>query len=249
MTGEQETVDTCLPILAQALGRPLSELARYWADLKADAEFMAAINRAVAGVPEFGGKVFLHPSEFRTYRCMLYLVTRALGPELFVETGVHNGLGSAFILRALEHNGRGVLHSIDLPSSEPAILEQGNRQMPAGRPPGWVIPPELRARHRLHIGPAQEELPKLLAAIGPIDVFLHDSDHSYQHMMFELRTAWPHLKPSGLVLCDNIEANSAWFDFESEVTGRGWVVASFDQPERVWKHGLLPARPAGGRHR
>lgn len=248
MTGEQEPVDKCLPILAQALGRRLSELAGYWADLQADAAFMAAINRAVTGVPEFGGKVFRHPSEYRTYRCMLYPVTRALGPELFVETGVHNGLGSAFILRALEHNGRGVLHSIDLPSFEQEILDQGNRQRPAGRRPGWVIPSELLARQPLYIGPAEEELPKLLAEIGPIDVFLHDSDDSYQHMMFELRTAWPHLKPSGWVLCDNIEAISAWFDFESEVAGRGWVVASFDQPERVWKHGLLP-RPAEVRHR
>ncbi len=242
MTDDQEPVERCLPILAQAFGCALTELNGYWTDLQADAEFLADINRAVAGVPEFHGKSFSHPSEFRAYRCMLYLLTRALRPGLFVETGVHNGLGSAFVLLALQHNGRGTLHSIDLPSSEPVILGQGNRRMPAGRRPGWLIPPRLLARHRLYIGPAQQELPPLLAALGSIDVFLHDSDHSYEHMMFEMHEAWPRLSDGGWLVCDNIEANRSWHDFEAKVGRTGFMVASFDTAERVWQHGLLARR-------
>jgi predicted O-methyltransferase YrrM len=239
MTDDQEPIERCLPILSRALGRELSDLNGYWDDLQADHEFLAAINRAVDGVAEFAGTSFRHPSQFRTYRCMLYVVTRALRPELFVETGVHNGLGSAFVLLAMRHNDRGTLHSIDLPSAEPAILEQGNRRMPAGRPPGWLIPPHLLGRHRLYIGRAQERLPPLLAELGSIDVFLHDSDHSYEHMMFEMRTAWPRLAGGGWLLCDNIEANRAWADFSAEAGGAGFTVASFDTPTRQWKHGLL----------
>ena len=47
-------------------------------------------------------------------RCC-YLVCRLLEPAVVVETGVAYGVSSAFILRALEKNGRGVLHSVDLP--------------------------------------------------------------------------------------------------------------------------------------
>ena len=247
MTDDQEPIARCLPVLSRALGRPLSELNGYWDELQGDGDFLAAINGAVAGVPEFEGRSFRHPSEFRAYRCLLYLLTRALRPERFVETGVHNGLGSAFVLLAMRHNDRGTLHSIDLPSVEPVILQQGNRRMPAGRPPGWLIPPHLLGRHRLYIGPAQQELPKLLEELGSIDLFLHDSDHSYEHMTFEMRAAWPRLNPGGWLVCDNIEANRAWADFESETGSAGFTVASFDTPARQWKHGLMAKGPAGER--
>ena len=173
---------------------------------------------------------------------MLYLATRALRPEVFIETGVHNGLGSAFVLLAMRHNDRGTLHSIDLPSVEQNMLDQGNHRMPPDRQPGWLIPAQLRDRHRLYIGPAQVELPKLLAVLPPPEVFLHDSDHTYEHMLFEMRLAWRHLHADGWLLCDNIEANRSWADFEAEVGGGGWIVTSFDTPVRVWQHGLIAKR-------
>ena len=242
MTPQQEPIERCLPILARAFGRALSEISGYWEDLQGDGDFLAAINRAVAGVPEFGGKTFRCASEFRSYRCMLYLATRALRPEVFIETGVHNGLGSAFVLLAMRHNDRGTLHSIDLPSVEQNMLDQGNHRMPPDRQPGWLIPAQLRDRHRLYIGPAQVELPKLLAVLPPPEVFLHDSDHTYEHMLFEMRLAWRHLHADGWLLCDNIEANRSWADFEAEVGGGGWIVTSFDTPVRVWQHGLIAKR-------
>src|SRR5215211_6147252 len=51
-------------------------------------------------------------------RCC-YLVCRLLEPAVVIETGVAYGVSSAFILRALEENGRGVLHSVDLPPLRP----------------------------------------------------------------------------------------------------------------------------------
>jgi predicted O-methyltransferase YrrM len=235
----QEPIETCLPILARAFARPLPELQQYWSDLRGDARFLAALNGTIADVPEFAGKQFQSPAELRIYRCMLYLATRALRPSTFVETGVHNGLGSAFTLLALHHNAHGTLHSIDLPSTDQVILDQGNRRMPAGRTPGWLIPAYLRDRHRLTIGPAQTALPHVLAELGAVDVFLHDSDHSYPHMMFEMGLAWGYLRRGGWLLCDNIEANTAWRDFSGATGGSPYDVASFDSPARVWKHGLL----------
>ncbi|HSE65818.1 MAG TPA: class I SAM-dependent methyltransferase, partial [Gemmatimonadales bacterium] len=235
----QEPVEHCLPILAAATQKPLSEIEGYWKELKEDREFLAAINKAIEPVTEFSGKQFRDPAELRPYRCMLYILTRAVRPEVFVETGVHNGLGSAFSLLALMRNGSGVLHSVDLPPIDQAMLDQGNRTMPEGKPSGWVIPAYLRRSHRLYLAPAQVQLPKLLAELGQIDLFLHDSDHSYQHMMFEMGVAWDYIRPGGWLVCDNIEANDAWRDFDRGMGGGGYVISSFDTPTRVWKHGLL----------
>jgi hypothetical protein len=238
----QEPVEKCLPILADACGRPLAEVTGYWEELQQDLEFLAAINQSIRDVSEFSGKQFQHPEELRPYRCMLYILTRIERPEVFVETGVHNGLGSSFTLLALKRNGSGTLHSIDLPPVEETMLDQGNRRMPEGRPSGWVIPHYLRARHRLHMERAQVRLPKVLADLGRVDVFLHDSDHTYQHMMFEMGLAWDYITPGGWLLCDNVEANNAWRDFEAGVGGGGRLISSFDTPTRVWKHGLLRKR-------
>jgi len=238
----QEPVERCLPILAAACQRPRSELEAYWNELQEDAEFLAAINQAVQDVPEFSGKQFQHLSELRPYRCMLYILTRTVRPGIFIETGVHNGLGSSFTLLAMKRNGTGMLHSIDLPPVEEAMLDQGNRRMPEGRPSGWIIPEYLRSHHRLYMAPAQTQLPKLLAECGEIDIFLHDSDHTYQHMVFEMGLSWDYIRPGGLLVCDNIEANDAWSDFERGMGGGGHIIASFDTPTRVWKHGLLRKR-------
>jgi predicted O-methyltransferase YrrM len=235
----QEPVESSLGILAAAFKQPESVIRTYWEELQGDAYFLKSINRSIRDVPEFSGKQFEHPSELRPYRCMLYILTRILRPDVFIETGVHNGLGSAFTLLAMTRNGTGVLHSIDLPPVHQEMLDQGNRLMPQGRPSGWVIPAYLRTHHRLHIAPAQTQLPVLLAQAGQIDVFLHDSDHSYQHMMFEMGLTWDYLKPGGWLVCDNIEANDAWRDFERGMGGGGYIVASFNTPTRVWKHGLL----------
>jgi hypothetical protein len=58
-------------------------------------------------------------------------------------------------------------------------------------------------------------------------------------MMFELALAWLYLRPKGWLICDNVEQNSAFFDFVRGVHSEELVVASFDTPERVWKHGLV----------
>src|SRR5262245_53001084 len=45
----------------------------------------------------------------------LYAIIRKFRPQLAVETGVCAGFSTAFILQAMQKNGSGRLHSIDLP--------------------------------------------------------------------------------------------------------------------------------------
>src|SRR5713101_311866 len=119
-----------------------------------------------------------------------YAAVRAVAPDCVVETGVANGVSSSYLLLALAKNGRGRLHSVGLPDS--AFL-------PAGKQPGWLVPEWLRANWRIHLGDAKEILPGLFAQTGKIDVFIHDSLHTYDHMLWEFETAYPHLRRGGLL--------------------------------------------------
>jgi predicted O-methyltransferase YrrM len=123
-----------------------------------------------------------------TFDCeTIYSLVRAMRPSVVVETGVCYGASSAYILEALEDNGHGVLYSIDLGNTE-------------DEPPNdFFVRPSLRDRWRLIIGDSREELPRLLEQLGHIDLFHHDSLHTYEHMTWEYETAFPYLTPNGVL--------------------------------------------------
>jgi predicted O-methyltransferase YrrM len=147
----------------------------------------------------------------------VYAIVRAFKPRVIVETGVASGLSSAHILRAIAKNGTGTLYSIDLPN-----VQQGS-VLPEGRTSGWIVPHSLRGPWKLRIGDSRKALPDLLGTLGHIDMFLHDSDHSYEHMSFEFEEAFPRLERGGLLMSDDTHLHAAWDDFCA-------------------KHGLLPTR-------
>jgi predicted O-methyltransferase YrrM len=154
----------------------------------------------------------------------LYRLLRDLQPQVAVETGVCNGVSTAFLLLALEDNGEGELHSIDLPEIAGEEYEEGTfwdgkggAVIPPGKEPGWMVPPELRDRWHLVLGRSQEELPSLLERVGAIDFFMHDSEHSYECMSFEFRTAWEALSEGGVLVADDVNVNSAWDEFVRDV--------------------------------
>jgi predicted O-methyltransferase YrrM len=156
----------------------------------------------------------------------LYAILRRLEPRLAVETGVANGFSTAFSLLALEANGQGELHSIDLPREvgrEYAAGEfyegQGRAGIPPGSEPGWLIPERLRERWTLHLGRSQDELPPLLERLGTIDSFMHDSEHSFDCMWFEYQQAWPALRPGGVLVSDDVNSTEAFPRF-AEQEGR-----------------------------
>ncbi len=128
----------------------------------------------------------------------LYCLTRLTGARTVVETGVAGGFSSAAFLTALEANGDGCLHSIELP----------NRLRV-----GWAIPARLKSIWDLRLGSSEELLGYLLEELGSIDIFMHDSNHTYETMMFEFETAWPKIASAGLLISDDIHWNSAFFDF------------------------------------
>lgn len=147
---------------------------------------------------------------------VVYALVRLLRPRVLVETGVADGFTTSHILQALEDNGVGKLYSVDLP----------HYLLPTGRGPGWMVEERLRSRWELRVGDAALLLPPLLGELGPIDMFLHDSLHTYDHMMMEFRAAWRRLAHGGLFLSHDVGQNRAFMDFMSErsVPWRDWRV-------------------------
>ena len=140
-----------------------------------------------------------------TLGLVLYIICRRQKPDIVVETGVASGVSSSHVLCALEQNERGQLYSIDLSGW------QENQS-------GWLIPDYLRHRWHLIAGKSSVKLAPLLKKVSRMDIFLHDSDHSYRNMLWEFQTAWASLKIGGLLLAHNIDYNEAFSDFSR---GRG----------------------------
>jgi len=152
-------------------------------------------------------------------RRILYLLCRYLQPERVVETGVWLGYSSAMILQALEDNGIGLLTSIDLPGA--TYIADGthvDESLCLGATTGMVVPQELWHRWQLILRDSREVLPGVLKENRQIDIFIHDSEHSYETMIFEYRTAWPHIKQGGLLISDDIDWNTAFLDFSKEIS-------------------------------
>jgi predicted O-methyltransferase YrrM len=195
----------------------------------------ATIRRRYEGKPFKGGWLETAPGQ------ALYALARVVTPAAIVETGVANGVSSTFWLAALAANRSGALYSIDYPRVEGDRLDPAEFPgrdlhgsfLTAGTRSGWAVPAELRDRWALVLGPSQRELPALLAHLGGIDVFLHDSLHTYDHMSFEFETAWGALRPGGVLLADNADWNGALLDF-----ARARAV----EPVRVDGHGLAGVR-------
>ena len=165
--------------------------------------------------PFFKRKNFDSIYDFGFLRVLLGVLTISLRSKKIVETGVLHGLSSAFILAGLElNNEKGELVSIDLPSTfelGPAQMDGYDDVLPPEKQPGWVVSNNYHDYWNLKIASSRDILPTLNS--NSIDIFFHDSDHSYSNVYFELNESLRFVKPGGIILCDNLEANNAFTDF------------------------------------
>ena len=167
-------------------------------------------------------------------RLALYVLCRAKKPAVVVETGVGSGTSSSFILCALDKNGRGKLFSIDVPwytvthNWKDHFVNNEIKPHPFETQSGWIIPDYLIGRWELSIGMSNEKLPPLLKNTGLVDVFFHDSEHSYENMSWEFRTIWPGLKKNGVMLVHNVDNNNAFAEFEQNVGGHSFKLSGLN---------------------
>ena len=171
-------------------------------------------------------------------RTALYVLCRTLKPEVVVETGVASGMSSSFILRALDKNAKGKLHSIDVPWHTVKQIWQRNpadepiHEQPIETKSGWIIPERLKERWDLTLGKTSEKLPALLKKIAPVDIFFHDSAHVYENMIWEFQTIWPNLRKGGIMMAHNIDKHCAFADFEKSVGGTSYRLSGLNNDGR-----------------
>jgi predicted O-methyltransferase YrrM len=160
----------------------------------------------VDSVPKSADRSRYYPASSGMERCHLNLIYKAVRltrPNRVVETGVADGRSSRAILQALFANGCGQLTSLEVASDV-----------------GTLIEPALKDRWRLEVLPEsgrKAAVRRCLVAQAPLDVFIHDSDHSYGWQSFEYRTAYQALRPGGLLISDDIDASFAFVDFVARV--------------------------------
>jgi predicted O-methyltransferase YrrM len=162
---------------------------------------------------------FKLPQKLQRYksRMCLYGLVKMLQPRRVVETGCGGGYGAAFMLHAMEQNECGRLTSID--SSE--HFDAKYFALPEGLPCGGMIPVEFRDTWVLSMMGAEVGLPNVLSQYDTIDMFVHDSLHTHDHMTFEYQQAWDHLRPGGLLVSHDIWL--PWVKFAKAVN-RSYVV-------------------------
>jgi hypothetical protein len=148
----------------------------------------------------------------------LWCLVAHLRPERIVETGVAHGVSSRVLLERLERNGEGHLWSIDLPDVNPTLHDQI----------AIVVPDALRDRWTYVSGTSRKRLGPLLAELGEIDLFVHDSSPTERNVRFELSSAWDALQ-SGAIVADDLQRSYAWKAFsEARPEATSYVVRADD---------------------
>ena len=168
-----------------------------------------------------------------------WCLTRHLRPRTVVETGVARGLTTRAVLQALATNDCGELASIELPPW------RDRREL--ARQTAAAVPIQLIARWTLVEGSSRRRLPGLLTRLGGIDLFVHDSSHSYRNMSFELEQAWAALRPHGFLLVDDVHRNGAFGECRRRFGMPPGIVCPSDDGRGMFGliHKPRPLGPAG----
>lgn len=197
------------------LGRPALDDTRYDAlrsDLLNDTELAAQYERHIPRLAHISPHKKISTWSERISRAdaqidIFFVLPRVLRPATIVETGVASGSMTSFLLAALHHNDHGSLSSFDI---IPKIGEYGmNWAVESQSEVGFLIPDRYRDRWTLTFADATYAMPRQFEG-KQIDCFFHDSDHSFDHMMFEYSFAAKHLADGGWIVSDDITMTEAF---------------------------------------
>ena len=170
----------------------------------------------------------------RAFAEAIWCIVAHVRPASVVETGVAHGLTSRVILEGLDRYGSGHLWSIDLPAVDSALHPEI----------GVAVPEGLRSRWTYVQGTSRERLPHLLAELGKIDIFIHDSLHTGRNQVFELKSAWAAMRPGGVAVVDDIDHSLAFRTFVDEASPGRWLAAGHVAGSGLWGVAIKAGKPA-----
>jgi hypothetical protein len=198
--------------VAAIAGLPVSRIRGYLCEIDSDDALRAHVR---AGTEASARRGIADPDARYGRRVGWYALVRALRPEHLVETGTDKGLGSCVLAAALLRNGAGRLTTIDI-NPESGYLISGRYSSVVDR----------------RIG---DSLETLAALDRPVDLFLHDSDHSAAYEGAEFRAISPHLADTAVVMSDNAHVTR---ELPLWAEKNGWNFLFFDErPAAHWYPG------------
>jgi len=214
----QATSPVDLHVLCNDISRAISiderELWKYHEEFKTDLRFHHTIKEKFQSTSERPNKI----PKFN-WREFLFILVRAVKPNIMIETGSFDGLSTAVILLAMAKNIKGTLYTIDL--CNPSLPKDIDAE------PAWVVPDYLRDRLQLKKGTSAEHLKSVIEQVGEVDIFYHDSWHTYKNMMFEYQTVWAALRPNGLLMSEYLpDLNDAFKDFTKDKANEPIILAN-----------------------
>ena len=125
-------------------------------------------------------------------------------PEVVIETGVAHGVTSRIVLEAMAQNDLGHLWSVDLPFPFDHRLHGET---------GILVTDVCRPRWSYVEGSSKQRLPPLIAEVGPVEVFIHDSLHTAENTVFEMEQAASAMSAGGVMLVDDIDSHMGFATF------------------------------------
>jgi Methyltransferase domain len=211
-------VGELVSFLADALDSSLEQQASYVHELLTDETLRLEVNDKTRRRP-FSMK--RHLSYGR--RLGWYAIVRTIKPQLAVETGIHDGLGSLVLLAALDRN-----------ASEGA----SGRLMSFDPAPdaGWLVPDRLRRLWTPVYETSNAALARELTG-GEVGFMIHDSWHTYEVEYFELETAARHAAPVCALLSDNAGETSALRDLATQLEASYHIFS--ESPRDHWYGGAV----------
>jgi hypothetical protein len=189
-------------------GSDISQVRSWMAELETDEEFKRGLTKRLSTNPT---RRICATEPHLARRYGWYAIVRALQPENVVETGTALGLGSCVIAAALLRNGHGRLTTIDIDDDSGYLIDEP-----------WAGVIDRR------IGSSVDELAKM----HDVDMFLHDSLHTYEYETKEFTAVAPNLRADAIVLSDNAH-DSAALSHWAEQTGRRYLFFR-EQPVDHW---------------
>ncbi len=135
---------------------------------------------------------------------VIYTIVKVMNPITIIETGMGSGVSTTAMLAA--SNDEANVISID--PGEP--YGKGDKEV------GFLIPMNLRKKHKFIKGTSKQKMKEVLSYVDKVDIFFHDSDHTYENIMFELNEVWPKLSDESIILVDNYDWTDAPIDFSKK---------------------------------
>jgi hypothetical protein len=215
--------------LHEAMGEPWPcAAASRFDDVWADLHTLLASAGVRLGRASYGGWDDADPLFARAVWCAV----AHRQPAVVVETGVAHGVTTRVVLEALA--SQGALWSIDLPAVDPAL----HRQI------GVAVPQRLRARWTYVAGTSRRRLPRLIAELGEVGVFIHDSLHTGRNTRMELETVWPAVRPGGVAVVDDIDHSMALDAFARANQDARVIAVSHADGAGLWGAAIKQRAPA-----